>query len=183
MLNIANIRMEQEQLKKHIEQYEKWVSSAPVREAEWSSLTREYGQLKRHYDYLVSQDLQAKSMLNLERRQQGSQFKIEDPARYPGKPIKPDFVKILGGALAIGLGLGFGLTLFLDFFDTTFRDGDSVAIYLGLPLISTIPYIDTQKEVKSRKWYAILSTGFLGCCSILILALFFYVWRKGLIVM
>ncbi len=50
VLNIANIRMEQEQLKKHIEQYEKWVSSAPVREAESSSLTREYGQLKRHYD-------------------------------------------------------------------------------------------------------------------------------------
>ena len=181
-LNIANIRQGQEQLKKHIEQYEKWVASAPTREAEWSSLTREYGQFKRHYDYLVSQDLQAKSMLNLERRQQGSQFKIEDPARRPGKPVKPDFLKILGGAVAMGLGLGFGLTLLLDFFDTSFRDGDSLVAYLGLPLISTIPYIDTKKEIKKRKWFAFLSFGFLSCCFLLILALFFYVWRKGLIV-
>jgi len=181
-LNIASIRKEQEKLKKHIEQYEKWVSSAPTREAEWSSLTREYGQLKRHYDYLVSQDLQAKSMLNLERRQKGSQFKIEDPARYPGKPTKPDFFKTLGAAVAMGLGLGFGLTLLLDFFDTTFRDGSGAASYLGLPLISTIPYIETDKEVKKRKWYAVFSTGFLICCFLVILALFFYVWRKGLIV-
>ena len=181
-LNIVSIRKEQEKLKEHIEQYEKWVSSAPTREAEWSSLTREYGQLKRHYDYLVSQDLQAKSMLNLERRQKGSQFKIEDPARYPGKPTKPDFFKTLGAAVAMGLGLGFGLTLLMGFFDTTFRDGDGVASYLGLPLISTIPYIETDKEVKKRKRYAVFSTGFLVCCFFVILALFFYVWHKGLIV-
>jgi polysaccharide chain length determinant protein (PEP-CTERM system associated) len=181
-LNIVSIRKEQEKLKKHIEQYEKWVSSAPTREAEWSSLTREYGQLKRHYDYLVSQDLQAKSMLNLERRQKGSQFKIEDPARYPGKPAKPDFFKTLGAAVAMGLGLGFDLTLLVGFFDTTFRDGDGVASYLGLPLISTIPYIETDKEVKKRKWYAVFSTGILTCFLLVILALFIYVWSKGLIV-
>lgn len=181
-LNIANIHRDQEQLKGKIEEYEGWVSSAPTREAEWSSLTREYGQLKRHYDYLVSQDLQAKSMLNLERRQKGSQFKIEDPARYPSRPIKPDFYKILGGALALGLGLSFGLTLFLDFFDTTFRDGDVVESYLGLPLISTIPYIETEKEVAKRKWYGVFSVVFLGSFFLAILALFFYVWRKGLIV-
>jgi len=181
-LNIASIRKEQERLKKHIEQYEKWVASAPTREAEWSSLTREYGQLKRHYDYLVSQDLQAKSMLNLERRQQGSQFKIEDPARFPGKPIKPNFFKILGGAIAIGLGLGFGLAFCLDFFDTTFRDGSDAGSYLGLPLISIIPYIETRKEVKRGRWVWVFSVGFLVCGFFLILALYFYVWRKGLIV-
>jgi polysaccharide chain length determinant protein (PEP-CTERM system associated) len=181
-LNIANFRKDQENLKKQIEQYEGWVSSSPTREAEWTSLTREYGQLKRHYDHLVSQDLQAKSMLNMERKQKGSQFKIEDPARYPSKPIKPDFFKILGAAIAVGLGLGFGLPILVDFLDTTFRDDDGAASYLGLPLISTIPYIETDKEVKNRKRYAVFSTGFLVCFSLVILALFFYLWRKGLIV-
>ncbi len=181
--SIADIRQGLPVIKKKIEQYEKWVAGVPIRETEWSSLTREYGQLKRHYDYLVSQDLAAKSMLNMERKQRGSRFKIEDPARYPTKPIKPDFFMILGGALAVGLGLGFGLTLLLDFFDTTFRDGDSMTAYLGLPLISTIPYIETEKEVKKRKLYTAFSFGFLGCSCISILALFFYVWRKGLIVM
>jgi len=180
--SLANVRLERDQLKKQIMQYEKWVSSAPTREAEWSSLTREYGQLKVHYDRLVSQDLAAKSMLYLEKKQKGSQFKIEDPARNPGKPIRPKFFPIIGAAALLSLGVSCGLTFLFDLFDTTFRDEELVASHLGLPLISTIPYIDTGKEVKRRKWYTVFSVGFLGCCSLSILALFFYVWRKGLIV-
>jgi uncharacterized protein involved in exopolysaccharide biosynthesis len=40
-LSIANLEKEKEQLRTRIEQYEKWVTAAPAREAEWSSLTRE----------------------------------------------------------------------------------------------------------------------------------------------
>lgn len=182
-LNLDNIRREKASLKKQIEQYEKWVSSAPTRGAEWSSLTREHGQLRRHYDYLVSQDLEAKSMLNLERRQKGSQFKIEDPARYPAKPIKPDFLKIMAAAIGIGLALSCGMSFALDVLDTSFRDGGGLEEYLGVPLIATIPYIDTKKELKKRKWRSVLIICFLGCCTLLILALFYYVWKKGLIVL
>ena len=113
-LNIANLRKDQEKLKNQIEQYEKWVASAPTREAEWSSLTREYNQLKRHYDNLVAQDLQAKSMLNLERKQKGSQFKIEDFAQTPVKPVKPDFLKIMKIALLLGFGVGGAGALLLE---------------------------------------------------------------------
>jgi len=181
--NLGNIRREKDTLKKQIEQYEKWVSSAPIREAEWSSLTREYGQLKRHYDYLVSQDLQAKSMLNLERRQKGSQFKIEDPARYPSKPIKPDFIKIMAAAVGIGLALSCGLSFVIDVLDPSIRDGGGLEEFLGVPLIATIPYIHTEKELQNRKWRSILTICFLGCFSFMIMALFYYVWNKDLIVL
>ena len=39
-LNIANLENEKNELKKIISQYEKWVAAAPIREAEWSSLTQ-----------------------------------------------------------------------------------------------------------------------------------------------
>ncbi len=147
LLNIDAIKSEKELGKKSIAQYEEWVAAAPIREAEWSALTREYNQLKRHYDYLVAQDLEAKSMLNLEKRQKGSQFKIEDPARLPEKPIKPNFPVIMGIALAIGIGAGFGLSLVLEYFDATFRDPETIETLLGVPLIATIPYL---KGVEKR---------------------------------
>ena len=181
-ISLGNTRQEMVQLKEKIAQYEKWVASAPIREAEWSSLTREYDQLKRHYDYLVSQDLQAKSMLNLERKQQGSQFKIEDPARFPEKPIKPNFMIIVGGAALIGLGLGAGLTLALDFFDTSFRNGDSLEPFLGVPLISSVPFIDIPIEQKRKSRKFVLGIILLVCGFLAVLALFFIVWRRGLIV-
>ena len=56
-------------------------------------------------------------MLNLEIRQKGSQFKIEDPARYPGKTLKPNFLMIIGMSVMVGLGVGIGGVLAFDIFD------------------------------------------------------------------
>ena len=182
LLNIENLKAEKELLKQSVTQYEQWVSAAPVREAEWSALTREYSQLKRHYDDLVSQNLEAKSMLNLERRQKGSQFKIEDPARYPEKPIKPDFAVIMSVAALAGLGLGVGLTLMLDFFDGSFRDPEMLEAALGLPLIATIPRIETAVERRQRKWRKFLSLTFFSLGLLVVVALFGFIWSKGYIV-
>jgi len=182
-LNIANLRNEKEQLAQRIEQYEQWISAAPAREAEWSALTREYDQLKIHYDYLVAQNLQAESMLNLEERQKGSQFKIEDPGRFPGKPIKPNFLMIMGMTAMVGLGIGVGGTLALDIFDASIRDPEMLEPLLGVPLLITIPYIETKTEQKKRKWQSVLVVVLLLLGSGLVLTLFGMVYVKGLIVL
>lgn len=181
--NIENIASEKDQLRETIEQYEQWVAAAPVREAEWSSLTREYDQLKKHYDYLVSQNLAAQSMLNLEEQQKGSQFKIEDPGRYPGKPIKPNFLMIMGMSVLAGLGLGIGGGLILDIFYASFRDPETLESSLGVPLLITIPYIETQAEVKRKKWVLALKSFLLLSGSGLVVALFALVWVRGYIVL
>ncbi len=182
LLNIEAIKAEKERQKKVIAEVEEWIAAAPVREAEWAALTREYGQLKRHYDYLVSQDLEAKSMLNLERRQKGSQFKIEDPARTPEKPIKPDFVKILGVALAAGICLGLGLAFSLDFFDGTLRDPEVVESALGVTLLTTIPYLEIAAEAKRRKRKGVLIFLLLLLLAAGVVALFAAVWLRGYVV-
>ncbi|MGB3209906.1 MAG: hypothetical protein WBB19_04285 [Desulforhopalus sp.] len=182
-LSIASLENEKKLLKDRIEQYEKWVAAAPIREAEWSSLTREYDQLKKHYDYLVAQNLRAESMLNLEVRQRGSQFKIEDPARYSGKPIKPNFIRIMGMSVMAGLGLGLAIVLVLDFFDPSFRDPETLEPVLGVPLLITIPYIETAAEHKKENWRQILSVSLVLLVGGLILTLFALVWSRGDIVL
>jgi polysaccharide chain length determinant protein (PEP-CTERM system associated) len=181
-LSIQNINEEKESLKKTIAQYEEWVAAAPVREAEWSALTREYGELKRHYDLLVSSDLQAKSMLNLERRQKGSQFKIEDAARFPEKPIKPDFFKIIGIALVCGAGLGFGIPFVWAFLDSSFRDVNDIEAFLGVPVICAVPLVQTDREKNWQKRKLYLGTGIAVLFFLCIVALYAYFCRRGLIV-
>lgn len=181
-LSIRNINEEKDGLRKTIAQYEQWVAAAPVREAEWSALTREYGELKRHYDMLVSSNLEAESMLNLEKRQKGSQFKIVDSARVPEKPIKPDFVKILAVALFCGLGIGFGVPFVWDFLDPSFRDLNDIETYLGVPVLCTIPLIETEGEKTwcRRKLQLGLLAAVVAFAAIAVL--FAYCWRRGLIV-
>lgn len=181
-ISIENIELEKKQLKATIAEHEKWVSSTPVREAEWAVLTREYGQLKKHYEYLVTRNLEAKSMLNLERSQRGSQFKIEDPARYPSKPTKPNFFKILALAAICGLGAGVGLSLVHDFADSTFRNTGQIESFLGVPVVGVITYIETDEEKRKVRIWCIAKLLLLVLLAIGILGVFYLAWSKGMIV-
>lgn len=182
-LEIAKIQKEMKGLQVQIEKYEKWVAAAPVREAEWSAITREYGQLKRHYEFLVSQNLQAKSAMNLEKKQQGSQFKIEDPARAPIKPVKPNFLKIIAMAVLVGSGLGAGLALGIEFLDTSYRDPNGLEDAFGHEVICSIPNLSLKNEiVKQRVWFS-LSLAVFFMYSISLLGAVFYFWKKGQIVL
>ena len=47
-------------------------------------------------------------------------------------------------AIAGGLALGIGITLSLDFMDTSFKDAVEVEEFLGLPVVSSIAYIENN---------------------------------------
>jgi len=180
--NIEKLKNEREEIKALIKQYEQWIAAAPVREAEWSALTREYGELKRRYDFLVGQNLQADSALNLERKQKGSQFKIEDSARMPEKPIKPDFLKMIGIALLVGSGLGGALIFGIELLDTSFRDPEKLEETFQLEVICSVPHLPLKNEIaRQRKWTIAGTSFFLTCGLMLILAIIFF-WKQGRIV-
>jgi uncharacterized protein involved in exopolysaccharide biosynthesis len=68
-----------------------------------------YEVLKDSYKSLLVRRLNAPVEANLERRQNGQQFKILDPARFPEAPVGPSKTTIdVGGAL---VGLAFGLVM------------------------------------------------------------------------
>lgn len=182
-INIKNLTKGQEQINKLIGQYEKWIGEEPVRQAQWASLTREYGELKKHYDYLVSRDLQAQSALYLEQSQRGSQFKIEDPARLPDKPFKPNFLKVMGLSVVGGLALGIGLVFGEAFLDSSFRDITDLETYLNLPVVCSIPFVYTKKERRREKFQMVAwGLAVLFCACALALA-FYYFWRQGRLVL
>lgn len=180
--NIEELNQEKEDLLELIKQYEQWVAATPVREAEWAALTREYGELKRHYDFLVSQNLQARSALNLERKQKGSQFKIEDPARVPVKPVKPDFMKILGIALLVGTAAGGALALGLEFLDTSFRDPEELEEFSGIDVICLVPQMELSSEKRHRLLFTVLGTLFFGLWAAGVVLAFLYFWKQGRII-
>lgn len=181
-VNIARMKNEREEIKEHIKQYEQWVAAAPVREAEWSALTREYGELKRRYDFLVAQNLQADSALNLERKQKGSQFRIVDSARMPEKPVKPDFLKIMGMALLAGCGLCAVLIFGLELLDTSFRDPAKLEETFNLEVICSVPHLPLKKETNRQRILTTARTSFfIACGSAIVLAIVFF-WKQGRIV-
>ncbi len=181
-LNIEKMEKEKVDIQNLIRQYEQWVAAAPIREAEWSALTREYGEVKRHYDFLVSQNLQAGSALNLELKQKGSQFKIVDAAQTPMKPVKPDFLKIMAMALLAGCGLGGGAAIGLGFLDTSFKEPTKLAQTFGLEVICSVPHFPLEDEVTKKRLWTILGTIFFLAWGLAIVIVIVYFWKQGQII-
>ena len=180
--SIKQLRNQLATLPAEISKYQAWIEATPVREAEWSALTRDYSELRRHYDELVARNLQAQSTETLERKQKGSKFKIVDPARLPDKPFKPNFLKIFLAAVAIGLGLGLGTTLALDFVDTSFKDPLDLEEYVGVPVVCAVAYIESAEEAAAKKKRFLLSVVLLTLFGLALVAAIGVLWLKGRII-
>ena len=156
--------------------------AAPVREAEWNALTRDHAELRRHYDQLVSQNLQAQSAENIERSQKGSKFKIVDSARLPNKPFSPNFLKIFLIALAAGFALSVGPIFIMDFIDTSFKDVGELEEYIGVPVICAIPFIEKEIETRKEKLIFRVSVTLVSIYGAVLLAAITIMWTKGMII-
>ena len=145
-LEVKRLRAEVRNLKEQIILYQKRIEDTPKREQELVLLTRDYDLLKTNYQSLLDKKIQAQMAENLERKQQGEQFKILDPARLPETPIKPDRNKILLIGAMMGLMAGMGLTWFRESMDQSFHSVSDVEVYLAIPVIATIPNLQEEKK-------------------------------------
>lgn len=149
LLEIKRLKDEERDLKKQINFYQARIEETPKREQELLLLTRDYDLMKTNYQSLMDKKIQSQMAENLERKQQGEQFKILDPARMPEKPIKPDRDKILLIGAFIGLVAGMGLAWFRETMDQSFHSESELEAYLGLPVIAAIPNLNGEKTVKT----------------------------------
>ena len=169
-MEIVAMNQEMEQIQQQMEIYQGWIAAAPARGAEWTALTRDYDEYKKHYDDLVSRSLTAESAEYLEKQQKGSQFRIIDPAGFPGKPSNPNFLQFMLISILLGLGLGGGISFLLETLDTSFRDASDLESYLGLPVTCSIPLVYSERErkrikLKNNLWAAALTVAVLVIAS------------------
>jgi polysaccharide chain length determinant protein (PEP-CTERM system associated) len=145
-LEAKRLREEEKELKQQILLYQRRIEDTPRREQELLLLTRDYDLMKANYQSLLDKRIQAQMAENLERKQQGEQFKVLDPARVPVTPVRPDRNRILLFGLAIGLGVGGGLAWLKETMDRSFKTVSEVETELGLPVLAAIPNL--KKEIK-----------------------------------
>jgi polysaccharide chain length determinant protein (PEP-CTERM system associated) len=145
---IQKLRRDQDNLRDQIDRYQRRVESVPRREEQMAALLRDYRLLQNNYRSLLDKKIEAELAENLERKRQGEQFKILDPATPPTSPFKPDKKKIFGFAFVLALGLGGGLAFLREQMDQSFHKVDEVEEFLGFPVIASIPRIESKKSEK-----------------------------------
>lgn len=148
---IQEATAQQQEIQKQIRTYQERVQSSPAIEQEYKQLTRDYQTALEMYNDLLKKRDQSAMATDLERRQQGEQFQVLDPANLPDQPSFPKVPLFVSGGAAGGLALGLALTVFFEVQDTSLRSERDVEFLLHLPVLATVPEIVGIRERKGRK--------------------------------
>jgi polysaccharide chain length determinant protein (PEP-CTERM system associated) len=172
---ITLLRSEIEKVKAQVEAYEKKVEDTPKREQEMILLTRDYETIKTQYENLSKRKIDADIAVNMERKQKGEQFRLLDPAKLPEKPVSPDFSRTLLLSIALGLCLGAGLAFVAEVLDSSYKNPEEVEGDLKFPVIASLGYRYTEKELRRQKLKGILkaasvAAGFAVCAFCVVVA-------------
>ena len=107
-LMIAAKTKEQEQIRKQINLYQDRVQSSPAVEQQYKELTRGYQTALDSYNELQKKRDDSAMATNLERKQEGEQFRVLDPANLPEKPELPEPPSFCTGWIVRRIGAGTG---------------------------------------------------------------------------
>ena len=115
---------------------------------QFKNLTRDYETAQQFYDELLKKMNQSKMATDLERRQQGEQFRVMDEPNLPDAPAFPKRIMFAGGGLAAGIFLGLALIALLEYQDTALRSERDIWAFTKLPTLGVIAFAigTTQPE-------------------------------------
>ncbi|MDM8522169.1 GNVR domain-containing protein [Desulfococcaceae bacterium HSG8] len=155
--------------------YEKRVEDTPRREQELLSLSRDYENIQKSYNSLLTRKLDADIAVSMERKSKGQRFRVLDSAKDPRRPVSPDMKKLLLMSLGAGLGLGGGLIFLLDFLDTSLRRPEDIETMMGIPVLATVPnvYYRPADKIKQKLdqvlsvFFIMVGAGLFCCFGIL----------------
>lgn len=139
---------DQNQIEQRIKLYQSRIEASPEVEQQYKELTRDYQTALDFHNELLKKRDQSAMATDLERRQEGEQFQVLDPANLPDNPSFPKKLYFGLGGLALGLALGCGLTALLEMRDTSLRTEKDIEALCHVPVLATVPLFKPLSERK-----------------------------------
>ncbi len=134
----------------------------PRQEQELSRLDRDYEIHKTTYQQLKERLEQARITQRLGKSDNGTRFKVIEPARLPQTPLFPNLWLFFFGSIVVGMSAGIGVAFVAEYLDQSFQSAEDLQTALALPVVGTISTIVTVSDVQARqermkRWIALTS--------------------------
>ena len=113
----------------------------PAIAQEYKALTRDYQTAVGVYNDLLKKQSDSEMATDLERRQQGEQFRVLDAPSLPQKPTYPNRPFFGAGGFMFGLAFGLAIVFALEAQDTTLHNERDLERLLKLPTLAMIPLL------------------------------------------
>jgi polysaccharide chain length determinant protein (PEP-CTERM system associated) len=140
-VNIADLVKRQGQIQGQISILQGRIQSTPAVEQQFKELTRSYQSAVDFYNDLLKRHDQAKIGRDLNRQQQGEQFRVLDPPSLPMTPSFPKKTLFAGAGAGGGLALGLAILYLLAVLDGSMHTERDVEVCMQLPVLATVPSV------------------------------------------
>ncbi len=159
------------------------LKTAPQIETEFAQLNRDYGIHKRNYEDLVSRRESASLSGELEGASGVADFRLIDPPRASSKPVAPNRLLLLTGALVAALGAGMAFAFALSQLRSVFFDARAVRNAVGLPILGVVTLVLTDaaraRERRDLKRFGLASSSLVGVFVVTVVVLTVLANRVG----
>jgi len=155
------------------------LGGTPAVQAEMLNLTRDYAQTQRGYTELLDKRNASELATNLQRQQQGENFRIIDPPSLPEKASFPDRFKFALAGLAVGIFLAVLFGVGSEYVDDRIRTEQDLAQATPLPILVEIPPIRTDKEIAAERRKPLIALAVAVIVAVIIPMGIFYAFYWG----
>jgi polysaccharide biosynthesis transport protein len=178
-LEIQNDQQNEKALDSQIAVYQARLNLTPATEQQMAEISRGYEEAKSNYNSLLQKQMQSQLATSLEKRQQGEQFRLIDPASLPEKPSAPNHFFVSLGGLIVGLAVGLGFTTLLELTDVRVRHEKDLEGLVPARVLVGIPRLSTPNEDRRRTIVRLMEIGAAVAVVILMVAGNLYAFFKG----
>jgi len=122
------------------------LKTAPQIEAEAAQLNRDYAIQKKNYEDLVQRREQAALSGELDVASGVADFRVIDPPRANPKPVAPNRLLLLAGAMAAALAIGVFTTFAASQLRPVFHDANDLRARVELPILGVVTRLITDAD-------------------------------------
>jgi polysaccharide biosynthesis transport protein len=133
-------------LRVRMDDLESRLNLIPIREQQLAEVNRNYENSRQNYQSLLQKKMQSELATNLEKRQQGEQFRIIDPPNLPLKPSEPNRLEIIAIGWVLGVAIGLGLTALQEMRDDRFHSEDALHQSMPINILVHVPLLRSRGE-------------------------------------
>jgi uncharacterized protein involved in exopolysaccharide biosynthesis len=159
-VEIESWAKEKARLNKQITDYQGRIDAIPGGAREYVQITRDYTLSKQKYEDLMVKSNQSAMATDLDTRQQAESMGVLEPASLPQAPAKPNRWFIVTAGAGLGLGLGVFVAAGREMRDTSLKNLKDVRAYTGLPVLGSVPLVQSDLVVQRKRRLAWLAWSF-----------------------
>ena len=160
---LADLRRRQDELTRRLE-------NAPRVEQEYRKLERDHQNAQFKFQETSQKLMAARDSKELEQERAGEKLTLIEPPMLPEVPSKPKRMLLMLVGFVMSLGFGAGCGALAEAMDGSVRGLRSLRALTEVPLLGSIPFVQTSSEVAARRRKRRLALVGLaaGICAVLV---------------